>query len=100
MNSRRPNRSCLLAPLDLTRSGKAAFSLEKALPFLEWNSNAGTVASNFWQSSRHSSVNGTAYWQFIANARHLEVHETLSRQAHRTDITGATQTTQKRMYCH
>jgi hypothetical protein len=48
MDSRRRSRSHLPTPPHLTRSGKAAFSLEKVLAFLKWNSSAGDAAGVFF----------------------------------------------------
>jgi hypothetical protein len=48
MNSRRPIRSSLLAPLHLTLSGMAAFSLKNGFAFDTQNSNAGTRAGIFY----------------------------------------------------
>jgi hypothetical protein len=56
MDSRRRNRSHLPAPLRLTRSGKAAFSLEKVLAFLKWNSSAGGIAGVFFGYRRSVSA--------------------------------------------
>ncbi|MBC7574658.1 MAG: hypothetical protein H7244_10010 [Herminiimonas sp.] len=47
MNSRRPIRSHLLAPLHLTLSGTAAFSLKNGFVFDNKNSSAGTCAGIF-----------------------------------------------------
>jgi len=48
MDSKRPNRSYLLSPLHLTKSGKAAFSLENSLAFPKQNSDAGIIAGVFF----------------------------------------------------
>ena len=47
MNSRRPLRSCLLAPPHLTLSGLAAFLLKNGLAFDNEISDAGILAGIF-----------------------------------------------------
>jgi hypothetical protein len=58
MNSRRPLRSLLTKPLTPTRSGKAAFSLKKALFFFTQYSDAGLLAGVFFGYRRHLAVRG------------------------------------------
>jgi hypothetical protein len=47
MDSRRPNRSDLLSPLNPIFSGKAAFSSKNGLFFIKQYSDAGIVAGVF-----------------------------------------------------
>jgi hypothetical protein len=48
MDSTRPNRSYLFAPLSPNCSDKAAFSLKKGLVFIEQYSCAGMIAGVFF----------------------------------------------------
>jgi hypothetical protein len=48
MDSTRPNRSYLFAPLYPNSSDKAAFSLKKGLVFIEQHSCAGAIAGVFF----------------------------------------------------
>src|SRR5690348_6805254 len=48
MHSRRTNRSCQHAPLNLRLSGEAAFSLKNGFTFFEQYSDTGLVAGVFF----------------------------------------------------
>jgi len=69
MDSTRPNRSYLFAPLYPNSLDKAAFSLKKGLVFIEQYSRAGMIAGVFFGTDRAFLRRRNAK---LAEALHIE----------------------------